>query len=83
MMGDTFGESEILKVPDYSYFGDIYASEKSDTKVIFISYPAFRTIPLYELEIIYENMKDYHSKIQYTVCQKQKINPRVFDGIHP
>ena len=83
MMSDFFGESEVLRIPDFSYYGDIYASSKKDVKIIFIRYPVFRSIFLYELEEMSERLRERHKQIQYTLCQKHKIHPRSFDKIRP
>lgn len=42
--GNYFGESEILKIIDATYFGDIYASQHQDLEVLFLSYEAMKRI---------------------------------------
>jgi len=46
--GEFFGESEILKVIGYDYFGDIIA-ESEEVECMFISQDDLLKIPLYEL----------------------------------
>lgn len=42
--GNYFGESEILKIIDASYFGDIYASNNQDLEILFLPYEAMKRI---------------------------------------
>ena len=44
---DFFGESELLKVVGYSYFGDIVAVS-DEVRILFISNANFKKIPVYE-----------------------------------
>lgn len=46
--GEFFGESEILKVIGYDYFGDIIA-ESEEVECMFISQDDLLKIPFYEL----------------------------------
>jgi hypothetical protein len=46
--GEFFGESEILKVIGYDYFGDIIA-ESEEVECMFVSQDDLLKIPLYEL----------------------------------
>ncbi|CAI2387501.1 unnamed protein product [Moneuplotes crassus] len=58
--GDFFGESEIFRIPDLTYYGHIFVSKEQDCEIMFLNYRAFRRIPLWELEEIknrFENKK--------------------------
>ena len=44
LKGNYFGESEILKIIDATYFGDIYASQNQDLEILFLSYEAMKRI---------------------------------------
>jgi hypothetical protein len=46
--GEFFGESEILKVIGYDYFGDIIA-ESEEVECMFVSQDDLLKIPFYEL----------------------------------
>lgn len=77
--GDFFGESEILKVVGFDFFGDIYA-ESDFVDCIFISLNDFHKIPLYEQTTVKE-VAEKRQSIQflgYQYSQKYRIDPQEY-----
>jgi hypothetical protein len=74
--GDSFGECEILKTPDWSYFGDIYA--ETNVEWLFLSYAQFQKIPYYEQEQIYSNILGKYKPVEYTLKKRYKIESLKF-----
>lgn len=72
--GDYFGESEVIKIPDYTYFGDIYACPHQDVDIIMLSYEAMKRIPFFELQTISDENKKRFNSIFYTLATRYKID---------
>lgn len=61
MNGHFFGEAEMLKCIDFTYFGDIVV-DSPEVTVLYISTEDFLTIPLYERNMI-KKFADQRSEI--------------------
>ena len=69
--GDWFGESEVLNILDWTYFGDIFA--KSDVDVMYISYKNFNRIPYYELNSMLRALKGRYNSVWYTASKRYQV----------
>ena len=72
--GECFGESDLLKVVGFDYFGDIVA-ESDEVECLYISQQNFLKIPLFEQNNIRDYAKDRKAIrfLTYEYCKKYNI----------
>lgn len=72
--GDCFGESDLLKIVGFDFFGDIIA-DSAEVQCLYISTQNFGKIPLFEQN----NIRDYArqrraiSYLAYQYCEKYQL----------
>lgn len=77
--GDSFGECEMLRICDPTFYGDIYA--ESEVHIMYLTYENFQKIPLFEIENVYENLYGKYSAVNYTVSKRYKVDSKEFNNL--
>ena len=77
--GDYFGESEVFKLPDLTYFGDIYATNQQDVEVIFLNYETVKRVffSQKEMQSVYEELKSRFHSYYYTLAARYKVDQKL------
>lgn len=68
---ESFGYGQVLRVHDYSDYGDIYALSR--VAAICIPYNDFSRIPKDQLKLMFNILNEKHTPLEYRICQKLKV----------
>jgi len=78
-MNDYFGEADVFKSPDLTFFGDIYATPQQDVEVIFINYDILKRVFFSnkEMNVMLPKMKKRYHEYFYTLAQRYDVEQKL------